>query len=411
VLAHVGTPPTLVAQSMMGGGRDLRGGREAMTERLAGLAPELRAYLDALLRERHPERDRRHALDARVGTTHYESAGADIAEFVGTLAYRFVAPRFSVSLGSGPLRFESEDTLSVTGFAPLRLSVDFGLGSQDSLRLAARGPSWPASLTRAEVMALTSVGTAAADLSSVQFGTPGSASARFVHVMQFHRSVSIAAMLGGDFEPRPGGQEAVYWRGTTALAGLVVNDSGGRTRLGGSVTITRSFTDSLDGRNLFSGGGTVLTRVHGATLLARPEDVFVGASATYFRPYAAGAASAGASFPLRDFAGASALLGWPIGSLLLSPAAVLSVESSETSTGTGSVEGSGWSLRTSLGVDVPMGRSAALTPEVGYTTGSVRLDVVTIVGTTPAGDPITRTSRSMDPLSGWWFAASWAVAF
>jgi hypothetical protein len=282
----------------------------------------------------------------------------------------------------------------------------------DTLSLAIRTASRPASLSATEVSALGSVGTAAADLASIQFGSPASLSTRFIHVRPLRGSLAAWAELGMEFEPRPGGSESTYWRGTTARVGVGLSDMGGPTRVSGGVVATRSFADSLGGRNLFSGGGTVLARAHVATLWGSRDDVLVGVAGSYFRPYSVEESDpSGRRFPVRDFAGASALVAWPLGGVLIAPAAALSRESSEVPTGTGVVRGSGWSLRSSLAIDVAIGGSISFTPEVGYTTGSVRLDVLTNVGTSTSGDPITERRSDTDPLSGWWVGVSWSAAF
>ena len=84
---------------------------------------------------------------------------------------------------------------------------------------------------------------------------------------------------------------------------------------------------------------------------------------------------------------------------------VLSHESNESAIASSVVNGSAWSLGTSLAVDVPLARRFTLTPEVGRAGGSVRTDVMTTVGA------ITQDIRSTDDLSGWWTAVDLSVAF
>ena len=64
-----------------------------------------------------------------------------------------------------------------------------------------------------------------------------------------------------------------------------------------------------------------------------------------------------------------------------------------------------------MAVNILLARRFTLTPEVGHATGSVRTDVLTSLGTTPGGDPITQRSRIVDSLSGWWLAAGLSLSF
>jgi hypothetical protein len=110
------------------------------------------------------------------------------------------------------------------------------------------------------------------------------------------------------------------------------------------------------------------------------------------------------------FKGASALAIWPIGRVFVTPFEVVSHESSESAIATSVVTGSGWSLGTSLAVDIRLTRGFTLTPYVGRASSSIRTDVLATVGTTPGGDPVTQRSRRTDSLSGWWAAADLSVA-
>ena len=392
--------PGVEAQMMMGGGGNRGAGREAKSERLANVTPEQRAYLEALREE--SEGAMAHRVTLRAGTTRYTSGPSEISESLGEVTYRLQTRALTLRVSGEPLRFTSGDTLSITGISSLDARLDLAVGARDSLRFVLRAPSTPSGLTGSEVTALSSVGTSTVDLSSIQFGTPAGLEARFTHVQPIGGAVLLSATIGGSYEPRPSENESSYWRGTTMRARVGISRAHGLTRVSGGLDLSYSFSDSLAGQNLFQGGGTVLARVDVTTLLS---DVFLGTSVSYFRPHSADRAAGSLREPMGDFKVASALAVWPIGSVFLIPAVVLSHESNESAIASSVVDGSAWSLGTSLAVDVPLAHRFTLTPEVGHASGSVRTDVMTTVGA------ITQDIRSTDGLSGWWTAVDLSVAF
>ena len=394
--------PGVEAQAMMGGGGDMRGGREAMSERLANVTPEQRAYLEALREEREGA-DGANRITLRAGTRRYTSGPSEVSESLGEVTYRLRRRAMTLRVSGEPLRFKSGDTLSIAGISSLDARLDLAVGDRDSLRFVLWAPSTPSGLTMSEVTALSSVGTSTVDLSSIQFGTPAGLEARYTHVQPLGGSVLLSATVGGSHEPRPSENESSYWRGTTMRARVGLARARGLTRVSGGLEMTYSFTDSLAGQNLFQGGGTVLARADVTTLLS---DVFVGASASYFRPHSADRPAVGSlREPTGDFKVASALAVWPIGRVFVTPVVVLSHESSESAIATSIVTGSGWSLGTSLWVDIPLARALSLTPEVGHASGSVKTDVLTTLGAESV------TQRNRRTLSGWWVAADLSVAF
>ena len=400
------TPSSVEAQMMMGGGRDTR--REAVSERLANVTPEQRAYLEAL-REGREGAAAPHRVTLRAGTRRYTSGLSEVWESLGEVTYKLRRRAMTLRVSGEPLRFTSGDTLSIAGISSLDARLDLAVGARDSLRFVLRAPSTPSGLTRSEVAALNSVGTSTVDLSSIQLGTPAGVEARFTHAQPLGESVLLSATIGGSYEPRPSETESSYWRGKTVRAAVGLARAHGLTRVSGGLDMTYSFSDSLGGRNLFQGGGTVLARAGVTTLL---RDVFVGVSASYFRPHSADRPASGSlREPMGDFKGGSALAVWPIGRVFVTPAVVVSHESSESAIATSVVTGSGWSVGTFLAVDIPLARGFTLTPDVGRASGSIRTDVLTTVGATPGGDPVTQRSRRTDSLSGWWAAADLSVAF
>ena len=390
----------------MRGGRDVRGGREAMTERLAGVTPEQRAYLEALREGGEETRDVVQRVTLRAGTNRYTSGSVEVSEWLIPFTYFLRRPGMAFRISGQPTGFTSGDTLSVDGISMLDARLDLALGARDSLRLGLRMATSPSSLTTSEVTALESIGTSTLDLSSIQFGTPAGVEARFTHLQPLGGSTVLSATVGGEYEPRPSEEEWSYWRGTTVRGAVGISRTVGRARIGSRVDVTRSFADSLGGQNLFQGGGTILARVDAATPVGETRSILVGASVSYFRSYSASRVGVpGSREPSGDFWGVSAIAVWPVGDVFLTPAAVLSYESSEATTGTTVVTGSGWSVGTSLAANVPLARRFALTPEVGYATGSIKADFLT----TAAG--ITQRTETTGELSGWWLAADLSLTF
>ena len=377
------------------GGRDVK----PRAERLANVTPEQRAYLEALREE--SEGATAHRVTLRAGTTRYTSGPVRDLGIVRRSDLQAPDPRPDAQGLGGAPRFTSGDTLSIAGISSLDARLDLAVGARDSLRFVLRAPSTPSGLTGSEVTALSSVGTSTVDLSSIQFGTPAGLEARFTHVQPIGGAVLLSATIGGSYEPRPSENESSYWRGTTMRARVGIARAHGLTRVCGGLDLSYSFSDSLAGQTS-SKARHGLARVGVTTLLS---DVFLGTSVSYFRPHSADRAAGSLREPMGDFKVASALAVWPIGSVFLIPAVVLSHESNESAIASSVVNGSAWSLGTSLAVDVPLARRFTLTPEVGRASGSVRTDVMTTVGA------ITQDLRSTDDLSGWWTAVDLSVAF
>ena len=376
-----------------------------MTERLANVSPEQRAFIEAL-REGGEENYFAQSLTLRAGTNRYTSGPVEVSEWLMPVSYFLRRPGMALRVSGQPARFDSGDTLSIDGISTLEARLDLALGALDSLRLGVRGASSPSTLSTSEVAALESIGTSTLDLSSIQFGTPAGVEARFTHVQPLGASAELSATVGGEYEPRPSDEEWSYWRGKTVRVGVGVSRVLGSGRIGGGVDVTRSFSDSLGGQNLFQGGGTVLARVDAATTVGEMGSILLGGSVSYFRSYSTSRASvAGAREPSGDFVGVSTIAVWPIGAVFLTPAVVLSYESNEATTGSTVVAGSGWSLGTSLAAGIPLARRFTLTPEVGHVTGSRSTDFLTTVGS------ITQRAETTGSLSGWWLAADVSMSF
>jgi hypothetical protein len=165
--------------------------------------------------------------------------------------------------------------------------------------------------------------------------------------------------------------------------------------------VSRSFADSLGGRNLFQGGGTLVARASVGRLLGAAGETLVDLSTFYFRPFSVTRAdAANRTVPVGDFMGASAIAVVPVGQLFLTVALVGSRESSAVSSISSAL---GRSLGTSFAVDVPVAGRFTVTPEIGFARGSVRRELVSPGGASLGG--IT------EELSGWWATTDFSLSF
>ena len=395
---------SLPAQMMMGGGRELRGGREVMSERLASASAGQRAWLDAVRDERTGLGVVAQRVTLSAGLRTYSLGSADVSESLALATYSLRRDGMRLRVTGGTLRFANGDSLSIAGVAPLDARLDLALGVRDSVRVGVRVPSSPMTLSGPQVAALASVATATVDLSSVEFGTQASFTAAYARVQQLGASVAVSGAIGLDYEPRPSSSRWSYWRGTTLRGGARVSGVAGPSQWSARVELTRSFADSLAGRNLFQGGGTVLFRTGVATYLGEADRMVLDVSAFYFRPFSAERTDAlSPRAPVGDFVGGSAIGLLPLGALLVTPTFVITRESSHSAVGSTLSRASGWAALSSLAVDVPLGSRWSLTPEVGYANGSLRRDI--------GDDGIVPGFGTTESLRGWWLAADVSVFF
>ena len=391
---------------MMGGGRELQGGREAMSERLTDVTADRRAYLESLREQDEGQHIESHRITLVAGITRYGSGDVGLSEVVSSLAYSFRTPGLSVRVSGGPLRFSSGDTLSIGGLSPVRAELDVALRPTDSLSMGVRAPSSPRTLDPSQVAAIESIGTSTLDLASIEFGTPARLSTDLSHAEPLGGSTVLSVNVGAAYEPRPSSDRMSYWRGTTLRGGVAASGRRGRVRLNARLDVTRSFSDSLGGGNLFQGGGTVLATAGIASLAGSGADLLLDVSVFYFRPYAVTRQDVSSRRdPVGDFGGASALMLWVLGDVYVAPSVVLSREASNRFVGRDELRGRGWSLAPTLAADVSLSRGLTFTPQVGFATGGVSTELIAMI----AG-MIERFEVSHE-LSGWWGEAALSWSF
>ena len=320
---------------------------------------------------------RKHVITVRPVFRRYSVDTTTVTEQTGSVEYALSEGRVRVRVSGEPLRF-SDGVTAISGATPAQLTLDVRVGRMDTVRISARTPSTPSSLTATQTAVLGSVGTGTLDLESIALGTPAAGGAR-VAVARAVGAVIVGFRGGVEVEPRPGAGNSVYWRGTTVRAGGSVTGFAGEFRITGGLDVAKSFSDSLGGRNLFPGGGSFALRADAAGLVGT-NATLANFSAFYFRPLALNRPiQANRLIPTGDFAGASASLLVPAGRLFVLPSLSVTRESSkaaETFLGQQlTLEGSGLAVSGSLGVDVPVGRHLSFTPEAGFVGGTVRSDL------------------------------------
>ena len=330
------------------------------------------------------------------------------------LGYSLSSGRTRLRLSGAPLGF-TDGTTSIQGVTPPELALDVRLRKLDTMRVFIRGPSVPGSLTTRQVSALGSVGTATLDLESAAIGTPAVFGIRDAFAAPVGSAI-LGLRLGLEVEPRPGGTDSVYWRGTTVRAGASVTGFAGEFRITGGFDFAASFGDSLSGRNLFPGGGSFSLRADASGLVGSGATL-ANLLAFYFRPLGLNRPiQANRLNPTGAFMGATAGLLVPAGDVFVEPTLSLSRESSNATItpfapGQGlRLTGTGWTLAGSLGVDVPLGRHLSFAPEAGFVGGSIHSNAY-LFPTANRNVQGIPTASFADPVSGWWAALEVSASF
>jgi hypothetical protein len=350
-----------------------------------------------------------HQLSFRSIARRYTVAGTAVRELSAPITYRVTGNRFALQLSGTPVAFDAPlGTLS--GATPIRGRLSWRMGRGDTLQLIGQLASTPAGLSTSETAALGSVAISTVDLESIAIGLPASIAVRGV-LTQPIGPVAVSLTASGEVQPRPATSAPVFWRGRTATGGLSVSGFTGDARLMVGAEWSHSSADSLDGRNLFPGGGLVTLQ---ASIDGPLGDLLGGRYGTlaafWLRPYQnARADQPNRLIPQGSFWGVQGDLSFDRGRITLAPTASLLRESSRVDIGTALVPtlltSTGWTLSGGTALDVRVGSMLTLSPEVGVAVGSVGSSSSTLVR--------TRRGRSLvipravdDPISGGWVGLS-----
>lgn len=341
------------------------------------------------------------------------SAGEQ-SSYVGWVA-KF--PRATLRLSVTPVTYAGDTSsraappeVSFGGASPLSARLDVPLRTADTLRVFAQTMSFPGTLAAAETQALGTVGTSTLDLDAGALGVTARAGVRYVVSQAIGGSgVLLSARGGVEYEPRPSGAQVVSWRGTTLRGGLAISRATTAGSVGAAVDVSHSVADSLGGRNLFPGGGSLDVDLRGTRWFGAEGDGFVSLNGFYSKPMGLERPDVPTRIiPVGDFTGVTVAASVPVGRAALLPTLSVLRESSHASavvnTRTITLDASGQTTTLSLGLSLPLGRAITVTPEIGGAFGSVGQ---TVSAQFPRR---VRSKTFSDAISGGWAALEFAIA-
>ncbi len=295
------------------------------------------------------------------------------------------------------------------GTSPASLRLDVKVRTADTLRLFAQSMSSPATLSVAQAQAIGAVGTSTIDLDAGALGIASRVGVRYALTQAIGSGVAVSLRTGVEYDPKPSGSDAVSWRGTTVRGGVGLSRTSGETTVGAGVEMTRSFTDSLDGRNLFPGGGMLTVDTRLMRFFGGDGTGFLTLNGFYSRPLDLERPDVATRIiPIGDFLGATLAAAIPAGAFSVQPTVSVLRETSNAQTTVSGIpttlDASGTTASASLGVSIPIGRSVTVTPEVGGAFGSVGQ---TVSARFPRR---TRSQSFSDPIRGGWVTLELSIA-
>ena len=349
------------------------------------------------------------AMEARFRS--YTVGAVHVTERVTPITLTLQGTRARLRLTTTPLTFDAPAD-QVRGTTPLGTRLDLRFRSDDSLRLFFDGASTPRALDSLQNAALGSVGTSTLDLDGYALGMPTVLGARASTAIWRGASAQLRLRGGVDVSPSPGGTASVYWRGTTVRGGLALRGTRDEKSYSVGAELAMSHADSLGGRNLFPGGGTV--SLDGSTTLPIGESAARAIfSAFYVHPIGdTRNDQPNRLIPSGDFYGVTAMASTFVRDVLLFPTVSLMRETSSASTGTGiqkqSMTAAGWALAPTFAASIPLSGHIDLDPEAALVVGNVMAryvqTAVVPVGPRRRGRAVSSVSGFDDRISGWWLA-------
>jgi len=364
----------------------------------------------------------RQTVTFRPTYRRYGVGGVDAAEQSSYASWSARFRRASIRIDMTPVSYAGDTSLitgrpqvSFGGASPVSARLDLQLLRADTLRLFAQSASFPGTLSQIDAQALGAVGTSTIDLDAGALGIAARIGLRYAHTQSIgDDGVALSFRGGVEYDPRPSGANVVSWRGTTVRGGIGINRTITSGTLGASMELTKSFADSLGGRNLFPGGGSLMFDARAIRFVGTDGTGFISVNGFYSKPIDIQRADQPTRLiPIGDFLGITATGAFPVGALTLLPMVSVMRESSSASAVvnrvTTGLNASGQTASVSLGLAVPLGRFITVAPEVGGAFGSVGQ---TVTSTFPRrfGRPITRAQSFSDPIRGGWVALEVSIA-
>lgn len=293
--------------------------------------------------------------------------------------------------------------------SPISGRLDVPLRMADTLRVFAQSASFPGTLSPIDAQALGAVGTSTIDLDAIAIGVAARVGLRYTATQAIgDHGVSVSLRGGVEYDPKPSGIEAVSWRGTTVRGGIGIARATANLSLGLSAEVTRSFADSLGGKNLFPGGGAMNVDARALRFFGAESDGYLALNGFYSRPMDIERPDQPTRLiPVGDFFGGTISGAIPIGPVSLLPVVSHMRESSNASAIVNgrvtTLDASGYTSTVSLGLSIPIGSMVTVTPEVGGAIGNVGQVV---------SAQFPRRVRSVtfsDPVRGGWVALELTV--
>jgi hypothetical protein len=326
--------------------------------------------------------------------------------------------RATLRLDLTPVAFTGDtNTTAVTrpqvgfsGVSPISGRIDVAIRSADTLRVFAQSASLPGALSPSDAQALGAVGTSTVDLDAGALGIAARTGVRYTLTQPIGGAgVSLTLRGGLEYDPKPSGGEAVSWRGTTVRGAVGLSRTLSSGSFGASVEMTRSYADSLGGRNLFPGGGNVTVDARALKFFGDDGTGFLSVNGFYSRPLSIQRPDQPTRIiPVGDFFGATTAVVIPAGRVSVLPVISLLRESSNaTAIVSGrrtALDASGYSTSVSLGLSIPVGSLVTLTPEVGGVFGQVSQTV-----SSQFPRRVLRTNFS-EGISGGWVALELSIS-
>lgn len=349
----------------------------------------------------------------------YRVGDSSVSERIATARYETSMARLHFALDASVLRFAAPSA-TIQGSLPAAARLDFATRPGDTISAYVRSASRPLDLTSRETYALSTAGTSTVDLESASLGTPALGGVRLTFAAPVGELV-LAARGGYELEPSPRGTSPVYWRGSTLKGGLALSGTAGDASWTACVEATRSTADSLGGRNLFPGGGAITLQLLGDFSVTSPLDPLedeqwpIRAVAFYGRPFGNDRADQpNLIIPQGDLLGALGTILVSVGDVIVAPSAQFLRETSSSQSALGVVSsrssGSAWTASAGLDVTIPFGGIFELTPQAGYTAGTV--------GASYAQTTVLRRGRGLvqstsfrDAIRGTWISLQLAALF
>ena len=398
----------------------------AATRTVSDSAARVRALADSLLLEDDPDDEvalepegTRQSLSVQSMNRSYTVGSGSYSENVGLLSYRLSNGRFRFFASASPMQFNGGAT-SIRGAPPATARIDWLPRVGDTLRVYGRTASTPATLDSTQSLAIGAVGVSTIELDAFSLGTAAMIGTRGAISFPLD-GVTLGVHAAVEYQPKPTGSNNSYWTGTTVSGGASLAFPVGGLRLTGGVDLTNSFADSLGGKNLFQGGGSMNAELRLDGLLGEElsSDVLFGL--WYQRPFGdIRADQPNRLVPVGSTFGAYGTLTFPVGSSMLTPSLSLSRESASDDAQSLSrryryTSGS-WAMNGGLAWSIPLTRQIEIVPEAGVTIGNAD---ATFTATTLAGGglpgrpgrPVTSTQSFSSRIRGFWLALELQISF